>query len=270
MNAARLPHRVHRLALVFGCMAMLSISAGGQQKETPELRRELARLAAAADSLEHLLPSFSCQEDVISELLSGKKVKKHAAFTAEVRTRRDSDGLLDETFTMQTLNGKPVVWRKGAKGSYVRFDLPVYIKGGFDHTMSYFTSVRQECYRFALGKGRIDFETAPDVTAHSRCRDDQAHGFVLLDAQGDAVHIERQVSAAAAEKFHLASYAAIDLAPVELGGRTFWLSQRLTAEEALGPRMARYEAVYTGCHLYTATVTIGPSRPVEPDATPRP
>ena len=264
MKTTRLRSTVSWMAFVFGWIVLSSSRTVAQQPETPELRQELAKLAATADLLEHSLPSFACQEEVVSEMLAGKKVKEHVVFTAEVRTRRDSDGLLNETFTMQTLNGKPVVWRKSSKGNYVRFNLPVYIKGGFDHAMSYFSSPRQECYRFSLAAGRIDFETAPDVASHSRCRDDQVHGFALLDAQGDAVHIERRVSAEAAEKFHLASNAVIDLAPVALGGRTFWLSRRLTAEEAVGPRAARFQAAYTGCHLFAATVTIGPATEVEP------
>jgi hypothetical protein len=173
-----------------------------------------------------------------------------------VRTRRNVDGVLEESFSASERNGKTV-----GNG---RIDLPFYVGGGFDHAMDYFGSSRQACYRYALNGDRIDFETAPDVLSHPQCRNDELHGFVVLDGDGNVAHLERSVSLEAAQKFHLVPFAAIDFGAVELGGKTFWMSHHLVAEYPQGAGKARFEATYADCKLFAATVKIGPAS----DATP--
>ena len=224
-------------------------SAASPPAATPTLGQELRRLGAAAESLEHTLPSLTCKETAASEIFAGKKSRERDEFTATLRAKRGEDGVLDETFEVTTLNGK-------APRRSVRF--PFYVSGGFDRSMRYFAPAQQVCYRYWLTPGRIDFSTAPDVALHAQCLDEGMHGFALLDADGDVVHLERTVTSKPAEERGIAPFASIDFGEVELGGKTFRLSRHMLSESWQGRFTLRFDATYTDCRLFTATVTIGP------------
>jgi len=235
-----------------------AVALRGQQGSADvEQQQELRKLGAVAETLDHSLPSLTCQEDGLSERIVRGKVKQHVAFTASMRAERTPGGPLHETFVVTTLNGKP--W----KGKGVRF--PYYTSGGFDSAMVYFIPTHQACYRFSMADRRIDFDTAPDATTHPQCRNDGLKGFALLDAEGNVTHIERTVSADATRDFRLVPFAAIDFAPVELNGEVFRLSSHLVTEFPEGDAKGRFEATYSGCKLFSVSVTIGPPTPVDPD-----
>jgi hypothetical protein len=247
------------MAAVLVATLWLAPPSRGQQSgaEDAVLKRELQRLGVAAEALDHSLPSLTCQESAVSERLLRGKVKQHVAFVASMRAVRVPGGHLHETFTLSTLNGKP---HSGGNPPF-----PFYTSGGFDAAMVYFLPEHQACYRYSLSQGRIDFETSPDFASHPQCRDDAVHGFALMDAVGDVTHIERTVSQEVAHDFHLVPFAAIDFAAVELNGQTYRLSQHLISEYPDGDSKGRFEAFYSGCRLFSVSVTIGPPTAVEPD-----
>jgi hypothetical protein len=61
---------------------------------------------------------------------------------------------------------------------------------------------------------------------------------------------------------------------MELGGREYPLSAKMTADVRGDGEVKHFEASYSGCHLFTATVTILPgAEPVTepaPDGAPHP
>jgi hypothetical protein len=250
--------RLAGLALLVGWAAG---ALGQQDGADSALQQELQRLGVVAEALDHSLPSLTCQENGLSERIVRGKVKQHVAFTASMRAVRAPGGRLDETFVVTTLNGKP--W----EGKGVRF--PYYTSGGFDSAMVYFRPRNQACYRFSLTDRRIDFETAADVGSHPQCRNDQLHGFALIDADGNVTHVERTVSADATRDLRLVPFAAIDFAPVELNGEVFRLSSHLVTEyPESGDSKGRFEATYSDCKLFSVSVTIGPATAVDPSGAP--
>lgn len=222
---------------------------------SPELRQTLDRLAAAAEVLEHSLPSLTCFETAVSETLKNGKVKKHVAFSGNVRVVRTPAGHLNETFTLTQVNGKPHT------GHGYRF--PYYAVGGFEGGILSLPT-RQPCYVYTLSSGRIDFATAPGAGSTPPCRDDGVRGFALFDADGNVTHIERSVSAQATRDFHLTPFAAFDFAPIELNGRTYRPPHHVISETPEDPGAGRMESTYSNCQLYTASVTILPPTQVVP------
>jgi len=229
-------------------------------QRSTELAQELERLGAAAESLEHALPSFTCQQTAMSEYVVKGKAKEHDEFTATMRAKSASDGTLAETFEVTRLNGRPF------SGNSFRF--PFYVSGGFDRAMRYFTPEKQACYRYTLSPGRIDFETAADVAAHTQCTDEGLHGFALLDADGNVSHLERTVTSKAEKERGLAPFASIDFGTVELDGKTFRLSRHLFSESVQGRFALRFETTYSECRRFTVTVKIGPPIEAQPDGAP--
>ncbi len=229
-----------------------------QQTQAADLKSLLIRLGDEARSLEQSLPSFGCTETAISQELRKDKVIRRVDFTALLRVRRAADGTLSESTEYATVNGK--AFTGGG------FTMPAYSEGGFRHALGYFAPQQQPCYRYTLTPGRINFETAPGPLLPT-CRSAGTKGFALLDADGDVTHVERHVTGEAATAFHLSPFASIDLAPVTLNGTTYRLSHHLIAERPNGKSLDRFEADYTGCRLYTSTVTIGPTTDVPENST---
>jgi hypothetical protein len=248
------------IALALGATLWLARPSQGQQStsEDAPLQRELQRLGVVAEALDHSLPSLSCQESALSERIERGKVKQHVAVTATMRAVRIPGGPLRESVTVTAINGKP------SSGKDPRF--PFYTAGGFDSAMVYFMPAHQACYSFSLAAGRIDFETAADVESHPQCRNDELHGFALLDADGNVTHMERTVPAPVSRDFHRVPFAAIDFAPVNLNGQVFRLSSHLVSEYPEGDSKGQFEATYSDCKLFSVSVTIGPATPVDPDS----
>jgi hypothetical protein len=250
------------LALAFGCCLLLASNAAAQRDDSAALTAELAHLGAAAAELDHSLPSFTCQENVSSQLLRGKKTLREAHFIATLRAKRGPTGKLNETYTVTSLNGQPF------SGS--TFDEPLYVAGGFDSALRYFAPANQACYNYKLSRNRIAFSSSLASSAHAGCNDEGLDGFALLDADGNITHLERHVSRQAVVYLHEAAFATIDFTNVTLDGHTYRLSNHLLAQMPAGPFTGRFEASYTDCHLYKATVTFGPATEAQPDTTPPP
>jgi hypothetical protein len=239
---------------------LISSLAAAQQPPThsPQLDQDLQRLGSAAAALTHSLPSFTCQETVISQRRRGKKIEQQTNFTANLRVNRAANGLLSESYTLTTLNGDPF--------SGASFNIPVYVAGGFDRAMLYFSPNLQPCFHYQLSPHRIDFESVPDRT----CPYQGLHGFALLDADGNVTHLERNISPDNARYRRLADFAAFDFTNVNLNGRTYRLSRHLIAEVNDGRTTGHFEATYTHCHLFSAIVTIGPATEIPPDNPTKP
>jgi hypothetical protein len=236
--------------ILLGAMTFSGTLCAAMAQEAPalDLKGELQRLGEAATTLEHTLPNFTCQEKAISRALKGKKVTMTTEFVSTLRAQRAADGSLDESFSFSEVNGKPFT-----NGT---FRLPVYVSGGFDKAMRYFAPTLQVCYRYSLSPGRIDFAAINDPPGQPQCKEKDLQGFALLDAEGNATHVERRVAPEAAQAVHEATYAAVDFAAVALNGRTYWLSQHLYAEMPMFHHPTTFSADYTDCKLFTATVTL--------------
>ena len=235
-----------------------------------DLAAILERLGAQAARLEHSLPSFSCTETAVSQEIRPNKnpqkeqVVRRVSYTATLRVRRLPDGTLSESPDYSIVDDKP--FRGGG------FVLPAYAEGGFRHALGFFLPADQRCYRYSLTADatRINFAASPGAAADRSCRSSGVTGFATLDAQGELVHIERRATGPAAEAHGLIPFASIDLAPVALGGSEFQLSSHLLSERRNGRFVDRFEASYTNCKLFTATVTIGPAEEVAPELPPHP
>jgi hypothetical protein len=225
--------------------------AGPSGGESPELRAELKKLAGVAEMLRDDLPSFTCQETAKSQLLKKNKVKQQVEFGGEVRVERVEGRRLLEQLQVTQLNGKPFA------GGSVK--APIMVQGGFGESLFFFLPEIQPCFDFTLAPGRIDFETRPGMLDRTGC--DVAgtrHGFVLLDGEGGVTHLERQVAPEIAAQFQLVDFNTVDFVSVDLGGRSYPLSAKMTADVREDGEVRHFEAVYSGCHLYKATVTILP------------
>jgi hypothetical protein len=257
--------RRNAIAAIALCAALLLASrpaASQSPPASPQLQQLLDRLGAIAQSLEHSLPSLTCVETGVSQALKKGKVKKRVAFAANLRAIRVPGASLHESFTLTQIDGKPY--------SKPGFPFPFYAGEGFDSAMVYFRPSQQPCYLYTLSPGRIDFQTIPDAASHPPCRAEGVRGFALVDAAGNVTHVERTVPESSTRNFNLTPFAAIDLAPVELNGHTYQLARHIVSRTYHTDFTGHFEATYSNCQLYTASVTILPGAQVVPDTSQRP
>ena len=218
---------------------------------SPQLQQLLQRLGSEAETLIASTPSFTCDETATSQALRDQKVLRSVSLSGTVRTLRKPDGSFVETYDY--------------KHQHILLFIPkvppLFVGGGFDTALSYFLPSAQACYRYSLSPGRIAFETRSGQVSGHICTEQGLKGFALLDPSGAITHIERSIPPAVAKPLKDVSFAAIDITPVTLNGRVYQLSHHMVATQSLdNPTVTgRFEATYTHCHLFTSTVTLGPS-----------
>jgi len=248
-----------RCILALICIVSPSGLLAAQQPGQPSpLESALQRLGEQAVLLQRSLPSLTCMESVVSQEFRHNMVARSVDFTAQLRAVRDNDGEIRESYEFKTLRGQPFT----ASG----FVMPIYVTGGFTRALRYFAPDQQACYRYKIKGNRIDFETAPD--APEACHTRSTAGFALLDEHGGITHLERRLADRYAVEYHQVPFAALELTPLTLNGVTYPMTRHLYAEEPNNGSIDRFEAEYTDCKLFTATVTIGPA--VEAPDTPAP
>jgi hypothetical protein len=247
------------------CMAVAPCCLAAQQADRPAalqtpttLESALQRLGEQAVLLQRSLPSLTCMESVVSQEFRHNMVARSVDFTASLRAVRGNDGEIRESYEFKTLRGQPF----NAGG----FVMPTYVTGGFTRALRYFSPDQQACYRYKLKGNRIDFETAANLP--EACHTRSTVGFALLDEDGNITHLERRLANRYADEYHQVPFAALDLAPLTLNGVTYTMTRHLYAEQPNGGSIDRFEAEYTDCKLFTATVTIGPA--IEAPDTPAP
>lgn len=226
--------------------------------QTPDLQTLLNHGAEQAAALATTLPSFACKRTGISELLraSDRSVKKHVPFTGDVRALRNG-GSLQEKINYTSVNGKP---------STKQGDAPYDVYESFTGALRYLAADEQSCYDYTLGAGD-DTKLHVDFTARKPYRRScdnvpGTQGFALFDVEGHVVHVERTVPEALAAEADLVPYASVDLAPVELDGKTYWLVSRLQSERQDGKEIRRVDVSYTECKLFHADVKLLPDEEV--------
>jgi hypothetical protein len=253
------------LALLLSSTLSPSPPASTQQPNptpySPELQQALQRLGSEAEDLIQSTPSFTCDEAATSQAILNQTILRSVSLTGTVRTIRKPDGRMVETYDY--------------KHEHILFLIPklppLFVSGGFDTALSYFLPSAQACYRYTLSPGRIDFETRTGPVSGHICTEQGLKGFALLNPAGDITHIERTIPPDVAKPLKDVPFAAVDIAPVTLNGRVYQLSHHLVATQPLDNNATgHFEATYTHCHLFTSTVTIGPSSEIPSTNTTQP
>ncbi len=240
-------------------LGLLAAQQATPQKAGP-LESALQRLGEQAVLLQHSLPSLTCMESVVSQEFRHNMVARSVDFTASLRAVRGNDGEIRESYEFKTLRGQPFTG-----GGFV---MPTYVTGGFTRALRYFSPDQQPCYRYKLNGNRIDFETAANLP--EACHTRSTVGFALLDEGGNITHLERRLANRYADEYHQVPFAALDLTPLTLNGVTYLMTRHLYAEQTNGGSIDRFEATYTDCRLFSATVTIGPATlPAEETVPPK-
>ena len=262
--------RLH-LVLCAHLAALPSVLA--QQQTVSSLEDILQHLQDNLDQYRKLVPSFYCNEHVVSDAnYAGER--QYRATDSIFRVLRDDSGKLIESREVKAINGAPV--------SRKHLDGPVILGGVFTGGLATVSESGKACMHYALqqdvpvqpgapgylGKSLIiKFNALPDARNNPDCvlKEDGA-GRVLIDPV--TLQVTKMELQAPDHAMNTGEYGlwkiAIDYAPVSLGGKAFWmpsiLNSTLVTEQATTPTVYTYFAHYYDYHKLEVTSRIVPNQ----------
>jgi hypothetical protein len=234
------------------------------QQPTPALDQLLSRVEANTEQYKATVPSFLCDEHIASQELRDGKLKHETTIDALFRVTRSGE-TLEESRDVKTINGEP--------SSTKKLNMPISFSGGFSGALAKFLSAeRRQCFDYrpdpsapaSPGTEAFTFtarEAAAKQTACSTIQPDTTGRFVVDSATMQVTHIERTVPNPIGRDQSVLGTAAVDFAPVNLNGKSFWLPSTVTAFTTETPKTGafRFTAKYSNYHRFTASSTILPT-----------
>ena len=228
--------------------------------------RVIDQLVENAASFRATLPSITARETIMTGSSTGWLSKHRVRAEATMRVvRRTPGGPLEESRQITSVNGKPL-----APGQHA--NLPNTLSGGFGGLADFFFSATdRDCFDYVLvprkhpgGALELHLAFKPDATSRPDCptewRAVEAVALISADTH-QLMHLERTVPAEDAALHNRWVFASIDLAPVQIGDKTFWLPTKVTGRSDRGKREQCGFSHYSDYHRFTASINILPASP---------
>jgi hypothetical protein len=212
------------------------------------------------------LPSLTAHETIESDASNGWPFKSHGKAEATMRVmRKTPDGPLEESRQITVFDGKPV-----KAGRHV--ELPTMLLGGFGALAEvFFTQDRRHCFDYILiprdkGDGMLELHIThnPEASSFSNCpiHFERVSATALVDSETrQLTHLEFTIPDEDAVPYHRWPFASVDLAPIEVGDKTFWLPTTVIGRVVRGKERENWIAHYSDYHRFAATANIVPASP---------
>lgn len=257
-----------RLSAATSFLAFLGFSSGlyAQRAKTPTLEEILERLQANLKHYDTGVPSFFCDEHVVSQM--EPDLRKHNATSDSIfrmkRTANPGDGTtLVESREIKELNGKPPA-SQDLKG-------PSLVSGAFEGALAVVSLSQRACMKYTLKRIHKDhpaepyiirFVTALTPENSGDCLlQEKSSGRVLVDPASMQItrlelttpHHTIVPGTWDASKIVGKRVLTVDYAPVVLGGESFWMPSTITSQDTSGSgtyhvTVWSYRATYRNYH----------------------
>ena len=267
-------------------------TAGAQQaktaaQKTATLGEILQRLQENVDQYQALVPSFFCDEHVVSTIVPDPR-NESTVTDSTFRLKRvpdpnaEGETMLEESHEVKMVNGRPATGDTAGG--------PAFLRGAFSNGLALVSARQQACMRYMLrpmGKNNasepvtIQFASVAARRRPHDCRiEEDVSGHVLIDPETMQVtHLEFTVprhfigttvyttfnglgldAASIVGRWDV----AVEYAAVVLGGKSFWLPT--TISDRMSSSLVRsrwtYDATYSNYHKMEVTSRIVPSSEV--------
>jgi hypothetical protein len=258
--------------------------ATAQKTGTPTLGEILQRLQENVDQYQAEVPSFFCDEHVVSTIIPDPRNESRVT-DATFRLKRVPEPgvkgatILEESHEVKMVNGRP------ATGDSVGG--PAYLRGAFSNGLALVSASQQACMRTTLRPIRknnasdpitIQFASVPASRRPHDCRiEEDVSGRVLIDPETMQVrHLEFTVPRHYIGTTTYTTFnglgldeativgrwdVTVEYAPVVLEGQSFWLPTKITDKMSSSLVRSRwsYDATYSNYHKMEVTSRIVPS-----------
>jgi hypothetical protein len=263
-------------AAVFGAWAALC-PALAQPAQSPTIDDILERLQSNLDHYDNAVPSFFCDEHVVSQVFPSQ-AHQDAVTDSVFRLKRvvnpDRTTTLDESREVKTVNGKPATSQD--------IGGPSVLSGAFEGGLAVVSLNQRACMRYTLERIKRSGPPVPYVVrfatdlrpgSSADCLlQEKSQGRVLIDpATMQITHMELTTPhhTIAPESYYASKVVgewviSVDYAPVVLDGQTFWMPATIAsrATSAKGTYHAivwSFRATYRNFHKLEVTSRILPA-----------
>jgi hypothetical protein len=245
------------------------------QQSRPSLDQILTLVEANTEQYKASVPSFLCDEHITSQELHDGKLKHETTVDAIFRVTRSAaqTGSLNESREVKAIDGKP--------SANAKLSMPISFSGGFSGALDKFLSAdHRKCFDYEPDQAALVANaTAFTFTAREAAANDPACSsiqpgttgrFVIDSAALHVTHIERTVPQPVGKDHAVLGTAAVDFAPVNLSGKSFWLPVTISAYTTETPKTNafRFTAHYSNYHRFAASSTILPATSDDSPAQP--
>jgi hypothetical protein len=262
----------HKTRWIAFSLLFAAISCHAQQSALT-VENVLARVRAHVAEYKSSIPSFISEESVDSQRFDGDKLKDEMKIESSFEMVKGHSGSdLSETRTKNLVNGKVPKSQKVSP--------PFAFNGGFANVIGF---MNNQCvdYRFAEApsSGKPIMVLASDKPTSSNrpasCSTQNYERKAFIEPETFQVfRIEETVQDIKTGLYshlpfvpvpssHNVLTFSVDYMPVELGGKTFWLTKTVTADwkDKNKPIRLHYEAHYSNYHRFAATATVVTTTP---------
>jgi hypothetical protein len=234
----------------------------------------LTRVRANVSEYKTSIPSFISDESVLSQRFDGDKLKDEMKVESSFEMVRGGSGSdLRETRIKNLVNGRAPKNQKVTP--------PFSFIGGFANVIDFTENICVD-YRFAEAPSNgnpivvLVFRKPPSRNLPPTCSAQIFERKAFIEPKTFQVsRLEKTVQDVKMVGIvghlpfvHMPSSNnvlsfSVDYMPVELGGKTFWLTKSVTADlkDKNKPIRLHYEAHYSNYHRFTSTVKILPAEP---------
>jgi hypothetical protein len=249
------------------CILLGATLLFAQAQERLSLDRILSQIELNTELYNVTVPSFICNEHIVSQEVHEGKIKREITVDAVFSVIRSTvkANTLEESREVKLVDGKP------APGKNIT--MPLSFSGGFSGALNKFlSSDHRLCFEYApdastsspKGIAAFTFVAKPATASGSDCASIQpgtTGRFTVDTASMEVTHIERTVQNPVGEDRTVLGTAVVAYAPVILNGKSFWLPTTITAftTETSKTNGLRFTAHYTNYQRFAATVTIVPA-----------
>jgi hypothetical protein len=239
-----------------------------QAQQPVALDRTLSQIEVNTELYNVTVPSFICDEHIVSQEVHEGKIKRKVVVDAVFSVTRSTvkANTLEESREVKLVDGKPALSKS--------ITMPLSFSGGFSGALNKFlSSDHRLCFEYAAdastpypqGIAAFTFVANPTTASQPDCASIQpgtTGRFTVDIASMQVTHIQRTVQnpVNVNKDRTVLGTAAVDYAPVVLNGKSFWLPTTITAftKETSKTNGVRFTAHYSKYHRFEATVAIVP------------
>lgn len=261
--------------LLLAALPAVAVPLLAQASGKPSLDQILQRLQTNLNHYDRSVPSFFCDEHVISSQIAPHQPDENAVTNSVFRLKRtagaDGREMLAESREIRTVNGKPATSQD--------MEGPAMLNGAFEGGLAVVSVDQQVCMTYELEPISrkqpnkpyiVHFATRQDAPATGNCLlQEKSKGKAWIDpASMQITHLEIDTprhTISEGDAFGLRMMGrreiTVDYAPVELGGGTFWMPSSISMRVNSGGFhmiVWSYEATYRNYHKLEVTSRILP------------
>src|ERR1035437_1319064 len=274
MNARYPSRNPHALAKLLAAALLLAHPAFAQRPHAPALEEILQRLEANLNDYDTKVPSFFCDEHVVSNVYPGNRQQNtitDSVFRLKRVPQPDHTTSLEESRSVKTVNGKPPT-SEDLNG-------PTVLSGAFEGGLAVVSLSQRSCMNYKLDRIRTDrppasyvvrFSTIPNPSNPADCLlQESTKGQAFIDPHTlQITHLELTTAhhvifkgtkpGSEYEPLKGARIVTVDYAPVQLDNRSFWMPVTITSRVSAGantfhPTTWSFKATYRNYHKLEVT-----------------